>query len=160
MKRSSTLATASALALACLLAACGSGPVRRISEPAAGIQQLTVHADGHWSVALRIDNFSSVPMRFDQLSLALAIDGQPAGTLQGNAGIGIGPESADVATLTLVPSAAARLHVGDALAGRRSVDYTLRGRLDAAPEGGGLRSYEIDRSSVLSPVPGLPGVLR
>lgn len=160
MKRSAAFAAASAIVLSGLLAACGSGQVRRVSEPAAGIQQLTVHADGHWSVALRIDNFSSVPMRFDQLSLALTIDGQSAGTLQGNAGIGIGPESADVTTLTLVPSATARLHMGDALAARRSVDYTLRGRLDAAPEGGGARSYEIDRSSVLSPVPGLPGVLR
>ena len=29
-----------------LLAACGGGPVKRVSEPNAGIQQLTVQADG------------------------------------------------------------------------------------------------------------------
>ena len=66
--------TASAvLAFACLvLAACGgNGPVRRISEPAASIQQLTVRADGSWSVDLRINNYSTVPMRFDAASLAV-----------------------------------------------------------------------------------------
>ena len=42
--------------LACvLLAACSSGPVRRVSEPGVNIQQLTVRADGQWSVDVRID---------------------------------------------------------------------------------------------------------
>ena len=58
-----------------LLAACGSGPVaRRVSEPAVNIQQLTVRADGGWSVDLRIDNFSNVPMRFDGVSLAMTVE--------------------------------------------------------------------------------------
>ena len=89
--------------VAMALAACAGGPVRRVSEPAAAIQQLTVQADGHWTVALRI---------------------------------------------------------ADALAARRSVAYTLAGRLDAVPEDGGRRSFDIDRQSAMTPVPGLPGVLR
>lgn len=143
-----------------VLAACAGGPVRRVSEPAAAIQQLTVHADGNWTVALRIDNFSSIPMRFDAVELVLTVDGAAAGTVRGNAGITIGPESADVASLPFSPSAGARLRIADALAARRSVAYTLAGRLDAVPEDGGMRSFDIDRESAMTPVPGLPGVLR
>jgi hypothetical protein len=142
------------------LAACSSGPVRRVSEPAASIQQLTVAADGRWSVDLRINNYSSVPMRFDRVSLALTVDGESAGTLNGTPAITIGPESADVTTLSLAPTAAARLRVADALASRRGVQYTLAGRVDAVADGGSSRSFEIDRRSTLSPVPGLPGVMR
>lgn len=151
-----------AVLVACclLLAACASGPVRRVSEPAASIQQLTVAANGDWSLELRINNYSSVPMRFDTVALAVTVDGQPAGTLQGQPGISIGPESADVVDLQMTPSAIVRLHVADALAERRSIAYTLKGRVDATPEDGGQRSFDIDRDSALSPMPGLPGVLR
>ena len=70
-----------AMALGCaLLAACG-GPVKRVSEPAASIQQLTVRADGRWSVDVRIDNFSSVPMRFDAVSLGLTIASETAASI-------------------------------------------------------------------------------
>ena len=92
------------LLLCALLAACSSGPVRRVSEPAANIQQLTVRADGSWMIDLRIDNFSSVPMRFDAVALKLAVAGEDAGTLQGAPALTIGPESADVASLTLAPT--------------------------------------------------------
>lgn len=147
--------------LCCLLvAACATGPTRRVSEPAAGIQQLTVAANGSWSLELRIDNFSSVPMRFDSVSLALAIGGESAGLLQGNPGLSIGPESADVVVLQLAPTTASRIRIADALAERRSIDYSLTGRIDATPQDAGQRSYEIERESALSPVPGLPGVLR
>ena len=149
-----------ALLVATCVVACASGPVRRVSEPAAGIQQLTVGADGGWTVALRLDNFSSIPMRFGAVDLAVTVDGVAAGTLRGNAGITIGPESADVATLPFAPSADARLRIADALAARRSIAYTLAGRVDATPEDGGTRSFEVDRDSALTPVPGLPGVLR
>ena len=151
------------LLLGCIaLAACGSsGPVRRVSEPAASIQQLTVRADGSWSVDLRINNYSTVPMRFDAVTLAVTLGGESAGTLQGSPGVTVGPESADVATLSMAPSGGARVRIADALASKRSIDYVLQGTLSAAAtDGGGARSYDIDRSSALSPVPGLPGVLR
>ncbi len=142
------------------LVACGGGPVRRVSEPAASIQQLTVRADGSWAVELRINNFSSVPRRFDNVGLALFVGTESAGTLQGQPAITIGPESADIATLTMAPSSSARILVADALAARRTLAYTLKGNIDAAPEDGKSRSYAIERSSSLNPVPGLPGVLR
>lgn len=144
----------------CLLVACGSGPIRRVSEPAANVQQLTVRADGSWSVDVRIDNFSTIPMRFDTIDLAMTVGGQPAGSLHGQPGLSIGPESADVASVTLSPTAAARIVIADALAGRGTVDYTLSGTLAAAPEKAGVHSYKIQRSNSLSAVPGLTGVLR
>jgi hypothetical protein len=151
---------ATVLLLCATLAGCGSGPVRRVSEPAASIQQLTVRADGSWSVDVRIDNFSSVPMRFDTVSLAVAVGGETAGTLQGRPAIAIGPESADVATLTLTPTSAARIAVADALSSRKSLAYTLKGNVEATPEQGKSRNFDIERSSALNPVPGLAGVLR
>ena len=151
---------ATVLLLCATLAGCGSGPVRRVSEPAASIQQLTVRADGSWSVDVRIDNFSSVPMRFDTVSLAVAVGGETAGTLQGRPAIAIGPESADVATLTLTPTSAARIAVADALSSRKSLAYTLKGNVEATPEEGKSRNFDIERNSALNPVPGLAGVLR
>ena len=158
MKR---LTIAALLAWALLLVACGSGgPVRRVSEPSANIQQLSVRADGSWSVDVRIDNFSSVPMRFESISLAMTLGGQQAGTLQARPGLSIGPETADVATVTLVPAAGAKIAIADALARGRGIDYHLQGSLAAAPEDGGVRTWQIKRDNTLSPVPGLSGVLR
>lgn len=155
-----SLAAAALLASLACLAACGSGPVRRVSEPGANIQQLTVQADGRWSVEVRIDNFSSVPMRFDRVELGLALDGQPAAKLQSTPGISIGPESADVVTVRVTPPAGARIAIADALARGAAIGYHLEGTLVAAPEDGSARTYEIDRDNRLGPVPGVAGVLR
>src|SRR6478735_2737738 len=99
MKLRHALIAAAVLALA----ACGGGPVRRVSEPAAGIQQLTVRADGRWDVVVRVDNFSSVPMSFTGAMLDIAFDNGAAATLEAQPGITIGPESAVVLTTTLTP---------------------------------------------------------
>ncbi|WP_123768731.1 LEA type 2 family protein [Vulcaniibacterium tengchongense] len=145
---------------AVLLAACASGPVRRVSEPSARIQQLTVQADGRWSTELRIENFSSVPMRFDRIDLALRIGDADAGRLAAQPALSVAPESADVVTVVFAPQLAAKLAVADALAAGRSVNYTLAGSVDATPEEAKPRSFEIERNSALSPAPGLPGVMR
>lgn len=145
---------------ALLLASCASGPVRRVSEPSARIQQLTVRADGSWSTDLRIENFSSIAMRFERVDLAFTVAGQDAGRLAAQPALSIGKESADVVTVILAPSAAAKLAVADALAAGRGVEYTLKGTVDATPDEAKQRTFKIDRSSALSPAPGLPGVLR
>lgn len=151
--------TTTLLALACLLAACG-GPVRRVSEPTAQVQQMTVRADGRWDVELRLQNYSSIPMRFDSLRLAMTVAGEPAGELRAAPALGIGPESADVVSVQLAPGAAAKIAVADALAARRSVSYALSGEIVATPDKASQRSFEIERKSALSPAPGLDGVLR
>lgn len=158
MKRG--LSWAPLLLLCAVLAACSSGPARRISQPAASIQQLTVKADGSWSVDLRLQNYSSVPMQFTKATLAITVSDQAAGTLQGAPQISIGPESADVVTLPFKPTVEARMVVADALAGRRPLGYALKGTVEAVPEEGKSRSFDIDTRNTLNPVPGLDGVLR
>lgn len=143
-----------------LLAGCASGPVRRVSEPAVGIQQLTVHADGSWAVDVRIDNFSSIPMRFNALELKLGVGGQDAGTLSAQPALDIGPESADVVSVQLKPQALARLQVADALAAGHGIAYSLAGNVRATPEDTHQRNFDVKRENSLSPVPGVPGALR
>ena len=72
-----------ALIVLCTLAlvACGDGIVKRVSEPAASLQQLTVQANGDWTVALRLQNYSSMPMSFDDVALVLTIGDTEAGPL-------------------------------------------------------------------------------
>ena len=95
--------------LALLLAGCGSGPVRRVSEPAASIQQLTVRADGRWDVALRLNNFSSVAMRFDSTALEIAFDNGAAARLDLQPQMEVAPESSDVHTAVRNPTRAGNL---------------------------------------------------
>lgn len=142
------------------LTGCIGGPVKRVSEPTASIQQLSVGSDGQWSIELRLQNYSSVPMRFDRVALTLRADTEVAGEIKAEPALTVGPESADIATIRLAPSAAARILIADALADRRSLKYTLEGTLTAAAEDRKPRDYTIKRNSALSPVPGLPGVMR
>lgn len=149
------------LALAAtLLASCGGGQVRRVSEPAARIQQLTVRANGSWAVEVRIENFSSIPMRFDRFDLQLKLGEDAAGQLVAQPAVSIGPESADVVTVNLTPSGAAKIAIADALSGGRSLPYSLKGDIVATPDEAKQRTFTIERSSALSPAPGLPGVMR
>ena len=142
------------------LAACGGGAVKRVSEPAAGIQQLSVGSDGSWDVELRLRNYSSMPMRFDDISLQVKVGDESAGTLNAMPGLSIGPESADVITLHLQPSSPARIVVANALAGGSSLFYELEGSIKATPEEKKQRSFEVKSRNSLNQAPGLPGVLR
>lgn len=148
------------MALVVALAGCTTGPVKRVSPPAASVQQLTVNMDGSWTVQLRLQNYSSMPMRFESAALDMGVAGLPAGRLAATPGISIGPESADVASVALRPTSEARIAVADALASRRPLAYTLKGSVNAAPEDARSRSFDIDAKSSLNPVPGLDGVLR
>ncbi len=146
--------------LSLALAACGGGMVKRVSEPAAGIQQLTVANDGSWDVELRLRNYSSMPMRFDDVSLRIKVGDEAAGTLNAAPGLSIGPESADVIKVRLQPASPARIVVADALAGGRSLFYELEGTVKATPEEKKQRSFEVKARNTLDQAPGLPGVLR
>ena len=148
------------LLLGALLASCMSGPVRRVSAPAVQIQQLTVRADGRWSVDLRIENFSSIPMRFDGVDLALDVGGHEAGRVTAQPAVSIGPESGDVVNTVFTPQVAGKLAMADALAAGRGIGYALEGSLSATPDEGKQRQFEVEHKSQLSPAPGLPGVMR
>jgi len=142
-----------------LLASCSSN-VRRVSEPAVSIQQLTVRADGSWSLDLRLQNYSSIPMQFEKVALDVSVGGQPAGRLQQAVNYSIGPETADVVTVAMQPASAAKLTVADVLAGGRSLPYELKGTVTATPEKKKSRDFEVTGRSTLNPAPGLDGVLR
>ena len=157
-KRIAAIVLAGGFAL--LLAACSSTGGKRVSEPAASIQQLTVDARGNWQVQLRLQNYSSMATRFDTIDLALEVNGQPAGHLKASPALSIPGESADLTPLRHVPDGAGRLVVADALASGSGINYTLKGDVQVTPEGSKPRSYTIDGKNQLSPVPGLPGVLR
>jgi hypothetical protein len=148
------------VAAASLLGACAAGPVRRVSEPAAQLQQLTVRADGGWDLQLRLQNYSSIPMHFDRVRLSLDAAGQAAGDVVAAPALDIGPESADVVNVRLQPATAAKLAVADALASSRGIDYQLKGEIVATPEKKSQKSFDVEHRSSLSPAPGLPGVLR
>lgn len=151
-----------ALIALCALAltACGSGVVKRVSEPAASIQQLSVGNDGNWTVELRLRNYSSMPMRFDNVALKVTVGDQLAGTLSNTQGVSIGPSSADVINITLQPTSSAKLIVADTLVGGRSLPYELSGNINVTPDGYKQRSFEVETRNTLNQAPGLPGVLR
>ncbi|SRR5690606_7322444 len=142
------------------MTACGSGKVKRVSEPAASIQQLAVDNEGNWAVQLRLRNYSSMPMRFDSVALAVKVGDESAGTLNASPAVSIGPESADVVSVRMQPSSSARIVVADALAGGRTLFYELEGTVSATPEERKQRSFEVKSRNSLNQAPGLPGVLR
>ena len=55
--------------LSVLVGACASTGGARISEPDARIQQIQVDANGRWNVTVRLQNYSSIEMRFDRIAL-------------------------------------------------------------------------------------------
>ena len=151
------------LSLVCgFLAACASTGVQRVSDPAASIQQLTVDTQGQWQVDLRLQNYSSVAMRFDEVDIALNVgDGEgEAGQLRASPALTVAPESAEILTIALQPNLQGKLQAADALATGRGFSYRLKGSVKASTENGKSRTYQIQRDSMLSPAPGLPGVLR
>jgi archaellum component FlaG (FlaF/FlaG flagellin family) len=155
-----TILTVALLAgTAVALTACNTN-VKRVSPPAASVQQLTVGANGNWTLALRLQNFSSMPMTFDNVDLQMQVGDQDAGKVSARPAISIGGVSADVITVELQPSSAARIVVADALAGNRTLAYSLKGTVSATPNEKKQRSFDIDNRSTLNQAPGLPGVLR
>lgn len=146
------------LALLALLAACSSGPRKRIFAPTASIQELAVQPDGQWQVRVRIQSFSNVPHTVSELAATLRIDGIDAATLKVSPAVAIGPQNAEVEDLVISPATDAATRVSAALASGRRVDYALRGTLVSSDPD--RRRDEFTFDGQLWPVPGLPGVLR
>ncbi len=138
-----------------VLVGCSSSPVRNIFPPRASIQQVTVQADGSWKLQLRLQNYSNVSTTFATVDAKIELAGTAGGSLSAAPAIRIGPESADIVEVGLKPSPAAAqalaaLHTGN-------IRYKLAGRITTSDPKG---DYPYTFESVLSPVPGLNGVLR
>lgn len=146
------------LAVLALLAACSSGPRKRVFAPTASVQELIVQPDGQWQVRLRIQSFSNVPHTVSSVSAQLRIDGVNAATLQLTPAVAIGPQSAEVEDLLVMPAPEAAARISAALESGRRVDYALSGTLTSTDPDRRRDDFTFDGQ--LWPVPGLPGTLR
>ena len=145
------------LVLVALLAGCAGGPPKRVYPPQASLQELRVQEDGQWVAQVRLQNFSTVPMRFSRLDATLSINGQEATRISLDPAMTVGPGSIEVLRHVFTPAAGPRAAVSEAFANRRAVRYELTGRLASSDPG---TDDAITYQSALDPVPGLPGVLR
>ncbi len=137
-----------ALVLCSFLAACASGPAKRIHPSTANIQQLSLQPDGQWRIDLRIQNFSTVPMRYGSVKATLKIDGADVGEIALDPAVDVVANGAEVVSTTL--KASAKLPSGD-------FAYTLKGRIETSEPKHG---FDFERSSRLSPVPGVADTWR
>ena len=137
-----------ALALAALLSGCGSGPARRVSPSVVTIQELVAREDGQWRLTLRVQNFSTVAMHYESIKATLHIAGTDVGTIDINPNLDVPPTSADIVETTLHGSA--KLPAGD-------LEYHITGTIVSSEP---KADFKLDRSSRLSPAPGLPGTWR
>jgi len=137
-----------ALALAATLTACGGGPVKRISPSQVTIQELVAQPDGQWRLTLRIQNYSTVAMHYSALNATLRIAGTDVGEIHLKPDLDIPPTSADVIDATL--HASAKLPASD-------VEYQIKGTIETSEP---KADFKFDRSSRLSPAPGLAGTYR
>lgn len=137
------------LVLAAALAACSSGPVKRIHPSTASIQELAVQPDGQWKLKLRIQNFSTVPMHYGELEATLLVAGTDVGEIRIAPDIDIIGNSADVVDASLKVSAK--------LPESGDVAYTLKGRIRTSEP---KADFPFERSSRLSPVPGVANTWR
>ncbi|PZO09644.1 MAG: hypothetical protein DCF27_05250 [Lysobacteraceae bacterium] len=148
-----------ALALMVLVAVagCASGPPKRIFPPQASLKEVRVQADGQWVAQVRIQNYSTVPMRFSRLEATLTVDGQEATRINIDPGLSVGPGSNELVQHVFTPAAGPKAAVDQALASRRAVRYQLTGRIASSEP---ATDHPFDYQSALDPVPGLAGVLR
>lgn len=133
-----------------LLSACGSGPVKRISPPTASVQELAVRADGHWRLLVRVQNFSNVSMTFSSIDARFEMAGTEVGRVALPISLDIPGASADVFETVITPASGAHPAAGD-------FAYRLAGTITSSEPKG---EFKFERSSRLSPVPGLPDTWR
>ena len=139
-----------AAALVVLLSACGSGgPPRKVHPSTASIQQLAVQPDGSWKLTLRIQNYSTMSMHYSKLKANVLIAGTDVGEIDIAPDIDIVGNNGDVVEANLRTSAK--------LPASGDFAYQLKGRIDTSEP---KESFPFDRSSRLSPVPGVANTYR
>lgn len=151
------LQTALVLMLIALVAGCSSGPPKRVFPPQARVQEMRVQADGQWVADIRLQNYSTVPMRFSRLTATITVGGVEATRIDIDPAISVGPGSIELVKHVFTPAAGAKTAVDQAFSANRAVRYQISGRLLSSDPG---TDDAFDYQSALNPVPGLPGVLR
>lgn len=138
-----------AVAATAVLASCGGGPVRKVHPSTASIQQLTVQPDGHWKLALRIQNFSTFSMHFSGVDAKLSINGKEAGHIAIAPDLDIVGNSGDVVQAMLAPTTP--------LPPTGDFAYQIKGTIDTSEP---RETFKFDTASRLSPVPGVANTYR
>ncbi len=151
-----------AVILASMLVGCGGGATRtglikRINPPSAAFERLNLADDGSTRVALRLHNFSTVPMTYGQIAATIRIDGRTAGQLLVNAGIEIPGLSSDVIDIELPLDAQARARIARAGSEAGAISYGLEGSIQTTEP---AQRFPFLFDSRLNPVPGRPGEFR
>ena len=141
---------------ALLLAACSSGPVKRVFPPEARVQEIRLQGD-RANVLLRVQSFSTVPSEVEAYALTLEFAGTTAARLEGETATTVLPQAAETLAIETTLDAASLERAKAALANGTALRYRLHGTITVEPNG---RAYPIDYSSALSRAPGLDGVLR
>lgn len=137
-----------ACAIACFVTGCSSGPVRRITPSQVSVQELVANPDGQWRVTLRIQNFSTISMQYAALHATLSVAGLEFGAIDLTPDLDIPQNSAEVIDVKL--RAAGKLPAGD-------IEYKISGTIDTSEP---KENFKFERSSRLSPAPGLANTWR
>ena len=143
-----------------LLALAGCGGGTRLQPPAASIQQLQALPGGQWQLTLRVENYSyDTAMHVYTLDADLSVGGAAAGHVVVSPALDIPEMSADTATATITPGAAAIAALTNAK--NNAIAYELKGHLGVGKgEGGSPQPFDIDGKGYLSPVPGVANTWR
>ena len=137
--------------LALTLAACGGGGiVKRINPPVASVQQLRAAPDGTWTLMLRINNFSTVPMTFERVDASLSIAGGASVPVVTTLAFDIPGQSAEVVQVSVRGNAP--------IEPSRSFAYHLAGTITTGEPDD--KVFDFEKDSRLEPVPGIPGEFR
>src|SRR5690348_10098289 len=143
-----------------LLALSACGPGTKLQPPTAGIQQLQVLPNGQWQLTLRIQNYSyDTGMHVYALDADLDLAGKRTGHVTVSPDLDIPAMSADTASATITPDAAARAAL--AAAKGNAVAYELKGGMNVGKgESGKPQHFDLDGKGYISPVPGVANTWR
>jgi hypothetical protein len=154
--RSSTL-LGLGIASAILLCSCSSEPTKRYFPPQASLQQLQRVANGQWQAQVRIQNFSTGAVEFKNLALNIQIQDLEWTTVAPAEMQKIGPNNAEIFTLSIPFNANISQVLSDRLNKAQSIRYTLKGSIQSTDPN---KTYPLDYQGRLNPAPGLDGVYR
>jgi LEA14-like dessication related protein len=138
------------------MAACG-GPVKRVFPPQVSLQEVVLQADGKLAVKFRIQNYSTVPTRYSQITGKIKFADIDAASLNFNPDISVGPGSNEIVQQSFPLDTAAASAINAAIKNRTRLSYKINGEITSSEPRG---RYEIKYESALNAVPGLSGTLR
>lgn len=156
-KPPSAFVIAATLLLSACTATTSTGLIYRINPPGAQLAGLEIDVDGRGMMQLRLANFSTVPMRFAEVSVVLSIDGAAAARIDTAPGIVIPALSNDVIALSVAFEPAAQIRIAERSSGGGTLSYALSGYVRTEEPNG---RFPVDFQSRLNPVPGKPGAFR